>query len=120
MKKSPRGLRLDWIKNFTRVVPPEVLTAKVECDERGIFDNYVVLHYDPSGKSWADTQAERAAKADPILFGVVEGRRLLYVVGEWIDEYCDLSLDQIADVIYEGMDKRPDEATERLSPGSYP
>jgi hypothetical protein len=114
VKKSPRGLRLDWIRNFTRVVPDDVLTAKVECDKRGIFDNYVVLHYDPEAKSWAETEAEKNARKDPILFGVVEGRRVLYFVGEWVDEYCDLSLDQIADVLFEGMDVRPSEATDRL------
>jgi len=119
VKKSPKGLRLDWIKNFTRIVPPDVLDTKIQCDERCIFDNYVVLHYDPDAKSWAETQAERSAKADPILFGVVEGRRLLYFVGEWIDDYCDLSLDQIADVLYEGMDVRPSEATERLTNNDF-
>jgi hypothetical protein len=119
VKKSPKGLRLDWIKNFTRMVPKDVLESKVECDERHIFDNYVILHYDPDAKSWAQTEAERSAKADPILFGVVEGRRLLYFIGEWIDDYCDLSLDQIADVLYEGMDVRPSEATDRLEPRDY-
>ena len=114
VKKSPRGLRLDWVRNFTRVVPDDVLATKVECDSRGIFDNYAVLHYDPDGKSWAETEAEREARKDPILFGFVEGRRVLYFVGEWIDEFCDLSLDQIADVLYEDMEKRPSEATDRL------
>lgn len=99
VKKSPRGLRLDWVKNFVRVIPPDVLKKKVVCDERHIFDNWVVLHYDPDGKSWAETQAEIAARKDPILFGVMKGRRRLYFVGEWVDELCDLSLDQIADVL---------------------
>jgi len=119
VKKSPRGLRLDWVRNFTRVIPDDVLATKVECDERRIFDNYVVLHYDPEAKSWAETQAETAARKDPILFGVIEGCRKLYFVGEWQDEFCDLSLDQIADVLYEGMETRPSEATERLDPEAF-
>lgn len=114
VKKSPKGLRLNWMKNFTRVVPDEVLSEKARCDERGVFDNYVVLHYDPKGKSWAETQEEKDARKDPILFGVVQGSRKLYFVGEWVDEFCDLSLDQIADVLYEGLEKRPGEATEQL------
>lgn len=119
VKKSPRGLRLDWVRNFTRHIPDDVLTTKTECDERRIFDNYVVLHYDPDAKSWAETQQEAAARRDPILFGVIEGRRVLYFVGEWTDEFCDLSLDQIADVLFEGMDVRPSEATERLDPEAF-
>lgn len=100
-KESPRGLRLDWIANFLRVVPPEIRAWKVRCDELGIFDNYAVLHYDPAVSSYAKTQEEILdeirAKQDPILFGLIEGRRRLYYVGDWIDETCDLTLEQIAD-----------------------
>jgi hypothetical protein len=99
VKKCPKGLRLDWMKNFTRVVPDEVLEAKERCDECLIFDNYVVLHYDPHRKSWAETQAEKNRRKDPILFGVLQGSRKLYFVGDWIDEFCDLTLDGIADVL---------------------
>jgi len=95
VKKCPKGLRLDFMANFTRVIPPELLKLKAEADERGIFDNYVVLHYDPAGKSWAKTEKEK----DPILFGLMDGRRLLYYIGDWVDEFCDLTLDQIADLL---------------------
>jgi hypothetical protein len=113
VKKSPKGLRLDWIKNFTRVVPDEVLEAKLKCDERNIFDNYVVLHYDPDKKSWAETEAEKRDRQDPVLFGVIKGRRLLYFVGEWIDEFCDLSLDEIAEVLSK------ETAIEKLDPQHF-
>lgn len=98
-KKASKAVRLDWVKNFTRMIPGELLTAKREADERGIFDNYVVMHYDPKGKSWSETQAEKDKRRDPILFGVVDGRRRLYYVGDWVDELCDLTLDQVADVL---------------------
>lgn len=96
-KESPKGLRLDWVANFLRVIPASVRETKVRCDELGIFDNYAVLHYDPETKAFAETQAELLARQDPILFGLVEGRRRLYFVGDWIDETCDLTLEQIAD-----------------------
>ena len=99
VKKSPKGLRLDWIKNFTRHIPDDVIAAKTSCDDHGVFDNYAILHYDPEAKSWAETHQEREARKDPILFGLLRGSRKLYFVGEWIDEFCDLSLDQIADVL---------------------
>lgn len=72
----------------------------------------VVPHYDPEAKSWAETHADRAARRDPILFGVLAGRRQLYFVGEWIDEYCDLSLDQIADT----LGRRP---KDHIDPGNF-
>lgn len=94
-----RGLCLDWIQHFTRVIPKDVVDAKVKCDEAGLFDNYVVLHFDPDEK--ATTQADRDAAAakrkDPILFGVMRGSRKLYFVGDWKDEMCDLTLQQVVD-----------------------
>lgn len=115
VKKSPRGLALDWVKNFTRIIPDDVLATKLKCDARRIFDNYVVLHYDPDKKSWAETEAEREARKDPILFGVIEGKRALYYVGDWIDDYCDLTLDQIADVLGQTVE----EATTEINPEDY-
>ncbi|OHD21616.1 MAG: hypothetical protein A2Y38_02240 [Spirochaetes bacterium GWB1_59_5] len=47
VKQAKKGLRLDWVANFTRVVPDTVLAVKQRTDLCGIFDNYVVLHYDP-------------------------------------------------------------------------
>ena len=99
VKKSPKGIRLDWIANFTRVVPNDLMVKKARCDERFVFDNYVILHYDPQAKSYAETEAEREARKDPIMFGVIKGRRRLYYVGDWVDEYCDLTLDQVADAL---------------------
>lgn len=99
VKKSERGLRLDWIANFIRMIPSSLIEKKRKADEQGIFDNYVVLHYDPQGKHRADTEEEIAKKKDPILFGVIENKRRLYFIGDWVDEFCDLTLDKIADVL---------------------
>ena len=94
-----RGLCLDWVRNFTRVIPKEVVAAKVRCDEAGLFDNYVVLHFDPENKGTTkeDRAAEEARKRDPILFGVMRGSRKLYFVGDWVDEFCDLTFQQLVD-----------------------
>lgn len=100
-KECEKGLRLDWVKNFSRLIPAEVVEAKLRADERHVFDNYVVLHYDPKGKSYAQTEKEKEAekrkKEDPILFGVIKGSRKLYVIGDWIDEECDLTMEQFVD-----------------------
>jgi hypothetical protein len=96
-KQCRRGLRLDWVSHFTRVIPESVTAHKLRADNLGIFDNYVVLHYDPEAKAYAETQLERDARKDPILFGLMRDRRLLYFVGDWIDDHCDLTLDEIAD-----------------------
>jgi len=94
-----KGLRLDWMKNFIRIIPADIAKKKLEMDKYGIFDNYVILHYDPEGKSTQLTKEEIEHKRDPILFGVIKGSRRLYFIGDWIDDYCDLTLDEVAELV---------------------
>jgi len=93
--ESMRGLRLDWIRNFIRPIPSAVGILKIDADKLKVFDNYVILHYDPEGKATAMTieeeQAELARRRDPILFGVISGSRKLYFIADWKDEICDLT-----------------------------
>lgn len=98
-KKASKGLRLDWVANYTSVIPEPLLNLKVTADARFLFDNYVVLHFDPGAKSWAETHEEKERRKDPILFGVMQGRRRLYYIGDWVNEFCDLTMDQIADTM---------------------
>jgi hypothetical protein len=103
VSECERGLRLDWIKNFTRMIPGDLAKKKLEIDGLEIFDNYVIMHYDPDNKHnhWTKEQIEKelAKKRDPILFGVIDGSRKLYYIGDWKDEYCDLTWEVIADKI---------------------
>lgn len=98
-KTMSRKLRLDWIKNFTRFIPEELQKIIDYTYHAGLFDNYVILHYDPKGKSSEMTEKERKKAADPILFGVIKDSRRLYYLGDWIDEYCDLTLDKLLDMV---------------------
>lgn len=93
------ALRLDWIRNYTRMIPPAILAKKQRADELGLFDNYCVLHFDPDGKSFELTNAQKQAKKDPILFGVLRGQKKLYIIGDWIDEICDFDLTALADAL---------------------
>lgn len=96
-KECERGLRLDWIKNFTRQIPSKFIDVKRELDELKVFDNYVILHYDPNAEAYAETQEEIEKKKDPILFGVLQNSKKLYYIGDWVDEVCDLTLDILMD-----------------------
>jgi len=103
--KACRELRLDWIKNFSRLIPEKVIEAKEKCDENLIFDNYVIMHYDPYKDGVLQTvdeiKAQIAKEKDPILFGVIAGSNKLYYVGDWIDEYCDLTFDKLVEKLGE-------------------
>jgi hypothetical protein len=77
-----------------------------------VFDNYVVLHYDPQANAYGMTQEEVRKKKDPILFGVIHSSNKLYFVGDWIDEVCDLTLEQLGVVV--GQEKL-DEASLKVN-----
>lgn len=95
--KCERQLDLDYIKNFTKVIPDEVVCKKIIADNLEVFDNYVVLYYDPSGNSFKLTREEEKIKKDPILFGMIYGSDKLYYISDWIDDYCDLTLEQVVE-----------------------
>lgn len=94
-----KNLKLTWIKNFDRIIPDEVYKIKKELDDRKIFDNYVILHYDPKDNGTKLTKKEIEKKKDPILFGVIKDSRKLYYVADWKDEYCDLTLEEMFKVL---------------------
>ena len=88
-------LCLSYIKNFVKVIPEEITLLKKEADDLKVFDNYVILHYDYNSDSVDETKAEIAKRKDPILFGVLINSKKLYYIGDWVDDYCDLTLDVI-------------------------
>lgn len=105
-KKSDRGVALDYVKNFTRVIPCEIVEAKQKLDELKIFDNYVIMHYDPNKEAYQKTEQEIEDEKDPILFGLIKGSDKLYFIGDWIDDICDLTFDELIEVLGEdGIDE---------------
>lgn len=99
VNQCEKGIKLDYIKNFTRPLPQEVVDKVNKINQLEVFDNYVILYYDPDGKIYKETAKEEAKRKDPILFGVIAGSNKLYYIADWIDEYCDLSLDKFIDTI---------------------
>lgn len=96
VKGCEKGLCLDWVADFVRPIPQSVVETKQKCDEIGFFDNYVVLHFDPDNKATTEKARQEAVRPrDPILFGIMLGSRRLYFVGDWVDEFCDLTPQKI-------------------------
>ena len=52
IKRSRKGVRLDFIRNYTQMIPMSVLEIKKKADDLQVFDNYVVMYYDPEWESW--------------------------------------------------------------------
>lgn len=100
--QQDRNLKLTWIKNFIKPIPTKLLELKAKLDALYVFDNYVILHYDPNNDATNLTKKEQEElKKDPILFGVIDKSRRLYYVGDWVDEYCDLTLDTVIETLGE-------------------
>lgn len=89
--------------DFTRVIPDDVLAKKKSVED--LFDGFVIYHY------WDEEAAQKAEKKekmtpeeysrmkDPVLFGVIKETNRLYFIAEWDDEFCDLSFEEIIDVV---------------------
>jgi hypothetical protein len=105
VKKCEKGLCLDYIKNFSRPLPQKIINKIEYIDNLEIFDNYVILYYDPEEKTYKETAKEKAKRKDPILFGVIAGSNKLYYIDDWIDEYCDLTLEKFIDTINVSKDE---------------
>ena len=98
-KKSPKGLSLTYLQNYSRMIPIEAMREKNEADKLHVFDNYCVMYYDPDGKVYLETAEERHKRKDPILFGMIAGSNKLYYICDWIDEYCHLTLEKVVEIV---------------------
>lgn len=86
------------LENYEREIPDEIveIIGKV----RDKFDQLYIVFTDYTGKVERQVQKERRAK-DPILFGTFQNQTSrtvidrFYYLGDWEDEYCDLTLDKM-------------------------
>lgn len=86
------------LENYEREIPDELV--KTISKTKDIFDNFFVVFTDYTGKEERKVEQRRREK-DPILFGAFENKELrilsdrFYYLGDWIDEYCDLTLNKM-------------------------
>lgn len=88
--KCKKGLKIDYVNEFDRIIPDSVIANKNKADDLKVFDNFIILHYDPNTK-----KVDLTEKKDPIIFGMIKGSNKFYFVDDWIDEKCDLTYDKI-------------------------
>lgn len=91
-----KAVKIIEMENFPRDIPEEFGDIVQKTSE--IFDEYYVLFTDYNGKEEKRVAKERREK-DPILFGVFKNSSIIndrfYYLGDWIDEYCDLTLEKL-------------------------
>lgn len=96
-------------EDYTRVIPKDVLNKKKKVED--IFDEFVIYHYwneDIKDVKKMDGE-EKSKMKDPVLFGTIKESNRFYFIADWIDDLCDLSFDEIVDVLGKKTNKKDDD-----------
>lgn len=86
------------LENYEREIPDEIVEVIAATKDK--FDQLYVVFTDYTGKVERQIEKERRDK-DPILFGTFQDQSnrtvidRFYYLGDWEDEYCDLTLDKM-------------------------
>lgn len=95
---SKDTVKIIELENYEREVPDEVVASYEKVRDK--FDKAYVVFTDYTGKVERQVEKERRDK-DPILFGTFQDKESetvidrFYFIGDWEDEYCDLTLDKM-------------------------
>lgn len=94
------------LEYYPRVIPDTITERLIELKEKNLFDNYYIVFTDYTDNLGKEIEKERRRK-DPILFGAFEKKidgiwdihDRMYYIGDWEDEYCDLTLSKMIEVM---------------------
>lgn len=104
------------MQNYEREIPEELID--IVADTKDVFDEFFVLFTDYNGEKRSKVEKERREK-DPILFGsiLIDGRvgPKLFYIGDWVDEYCDLTLDKLIEEMTKTGKKEKEEIVYDIS-----
>lgn len=99
---SHNVVKIIELENYPREIPDYIVNIIKICKEENVFDQYYVLFTDYTGEEEKRVAKNRREK-DPILFGTLQksvgNNEILlndrfYFLGDWVDEYCDLTMDR--------------------------
>ena len=96
------------LSRYMREIPDDLVETVEKA--RTIFDELYVVFTDYTGKEERKVEKERRDK-DPILFGSFRNQTNIadrfYFLGDWVDEFCDLTLDKLVEQYKEKRDTTP-------------
>lgn len=95
---ADKAVKIVELSRYMREIPDELVDTVEK--SRDIFDELYVVFTDYTGSEERKVEKERRDK-DPILFGVFRNEGNVadrfYFLGDWVDEYCDLTLDKMVE-----------------------
>jgi hypothetical protein len=105
---ADKAVKIVELSRYMREIPDELVDT-IEKSKK-LFDEFYVVFTDYTGKEERKVEKERRDK-DPILFGVFKNQTNVadrfYFLGDWVDEYCDLTLDKMVEQYKEKNDVSP-------------
>lgn len=97
-KVATKSVKIVELSRYMREIPDELVDTVTKTKD--IFDEFYVVFTDYTGKEERKVEKERRDK-DPILFGAFKNATNVsdrfYFLGDWVDEYCDLTLDKMVE-----------------------
>jgi hypothetical protein len=95
---ADKTVKIVELSRYMREIPDELIDTIERT--KNLFDEFYVVFTDYTGKEERKIEKEKRDK-DPILFGVFKNRTNVadrfYFLGDWVDEYCDLTLDKMVE-----------------------
>lgn len=95
---ADKTVKIVELSRYMREVPDELVETIEKV--KPVFDELYVVFTDYTGKEERKVEKERRDK-DPILFGAFRNGTNVsdrfYFLGDWVDEYCDLTLDKMVE-----------------------
>ena len=105
---ADKTVKIVELARYMREIPDELV--EVIEKSKSLFDEFYVVFTDYTGKEERKIEKERRDK-DPILFGVFKNNNNVadrfYFIGDWVDEYCDLTLDKMIEQYQEKYEVSP-------------
>ncbi len=84
------------LEQFPRPIPTDVQKKIKQARELKVFDDFVVVYTDYTKEPIKKSNADKVREKDPIIFGQMKGSpNRLYYIADWVDEFCDLTLDKL-------------------------
>lgn len=110
---ADKVVKIVELSRYMREVPDELVSVIEKT--KNIFDEFYVIFTDYTGSEERKVEKERRDK-DPILFGVFKNATNVadrfYFLGDWVDEFCDLTLDKMIEQYQDKYGISPTHKTE--------
>lgn len=97
-KVSSKVVKIIELESYERAIPDDIIEKMKEV--KPYFNQFFIVFTDYTGEMEKKVEKKRRDK-DPILFGTFHNEdyssvlERFYYIGDWEDEYCDLTLDKM-------------------------